>query len=73
MQKNQKKRKSINNEVRRPFLDMAIELRKWFNNQHRWKTQKDFANDIGIPYSTLKKYFKEKENQKEKTDTGYMK
>ena len=36
---------------------MAVELRKWFNNQHRWKTQKELADDIGIPYSTLKKIF----------------
>jgi len=32
-------------------------LAKWFANQKQWATRKQFANSIGIPYSTLKKYF----------------
>jgi transcriptional regulator with XRE-family HTH domain len=43
--------------VSRPFLDMASELRNWFNNQNRWTTQKEFAEYLGIPRSTMKKIF----------------
>jgi len=32
-------------------------LAEWFANQKQWTTRKQFANSIGIPYSTLKKYF----------------
>ena len=50
-------KRNFKEEDRRPFLDTAIELRKWFNNQSKWSTQKEFADDIGIPYSSMKKIF----------------
>lgn len=41
----------------RPFLNMASDLRNWFNNQHQWTTQKEFADHIGVSHSGMKKIF----------------
>lgn len=43
--------------VDRPFLDIATDLRNWFNNQHIWKTQKEIAEHMGISHSGIKKVF----------------
>jgi len=32
-------------------------LKNWFKSQTKWKTLVSFASSIGIPYSSLKKYF----------------
>lgn len=49
--------KKFNNSSRRPFFEMATELRNWFNNQHQWETKKEFADFIGASRSTMKKIF----------------
>ena len=38
-------------------LPINLVLRKWFENQNKWKTYKELAKDINVPYNTLKKYF----------------
>lgn len=38
-------------------LPIHIQLQSWFKSQTKWKTRKEFAEGIGIKYSTLKKYF----------------
>lgn len=35
----------------------AEELHTWFSNQSKWKTQKELADDIHLPYGTIKNYF----------------
>lgn len=40
----------------RPYKDFAVELRKWFNKQQRWKLQKDLTDYLGIDNSTFSKY-----------------
>ncbi|MCJ7507498.1 MAG: hypothetical protein MUO85_02055 [candidate division Zixibacteria bacterium] len=32
-------------------------LNEWFKKQDRFKTKKEFSTELGIPYSTIKKYF----------------
>jgi predicted nucleic acid-binding Zn-ribbon protein len=43
--------------VVRPFIDIASELRNWFNNQQTWKTQKEIADRVGISHSGMKRLF----------------
>jgi len=38
-------------------LPINLVLRKWFENQNKWKTYKELSKDTNIPYNTLKKYF----------------
>lgn len=38
-------------------VDIAVELRNWFNNQYIWKTQKEIAEHIGTSNSVIKKVF----------------
>lgn len=38
-------------------LQVPLQLQSWFKTQTKWKTKKEFAESIGIKYSTLKKYF----------------
>lgn len=35
----------------------AEDLHTWFSNQTKWKTQKDLADDLHLPYGTIKNYF----------------
>jgi transcriptional regulator with XRE-family HTH domain len=41
----------------RKYMDFTTELRTWFSQQKRFKTQKDLSSYIGMSYSSLKKYF----------------
>jgi hypothetical protein len=38
-------------------LPLHTQLRNWFKSQTKWKTKKEFADDIGIKYKTLEDYF----------------
>lgn len=49
--------REFNNSSSKPFLEIATELRNWFNNQHQWETKKEFADFIGASRSTMKKVF----------------
>ena len=49
--------KVIITDKNRPFVDIATDLRNWFNNQHTWKTQKEIAENIGVSHSAIKKVF----------------
>lgn len=39
--------------------DIKQALKEWFERQDKWKTKKELAKELGIPYSTVKKYFSE--------------
>ncbi len=41
----------------RKYMNFTTEIRTWFSQQNRFKTQKDLAVYIGMPCSSLKKYF----------------
>jgi transcriptional regulator with XRE-family HTH domain len=38
-------------------LALKAELSRWFSTQKRFKTQKEMATALGMPYETLRKYF----------------
>ncbi len=42
----------------RKYQQFYDELNSWFKNQNLWKTKKDFAKSIDIPYSQMKHYFR---------------
>ncbi len=42
---------------KRPYLKFTEEFRIWFSKQKRWKTQKELADFLGMPYSSFKKFF----------------
>lgn len=54
--------------INRPSLDIAADLRNWFNNQHTWKTQKEIADRVGASHTSMKKVF-----QGVKTPEGIIK
>ncbi len=35
----------------------AEDLHTWFSSQTKWKTQKELADDLHLPYGTIKNYF----------------
>ena len=41
----------------RKYMDFTTELRAWFSQQNKFKTQKDLAAYIGTSYSSVRKYF----------------
>jgi len=43
--------------IDRPFVDIATDLRNWFDNQYLWKTQKEIAEYVGSSHSKMKKIF----------------
>jgi methyl-accepting chemotaxis protein len=43
--------------IDRPFVDVATDLRNWFDNQYLWKTQKEIAEYVGSSHSKMKKIF----------------
>lgn len=42
---------------KRPYLKFTEEFRMWFSKQKRWKTQKELAEFLDMPYSSFKKFF----------------
>ena len=41
----------------RKYITFTEEFRKWFSKQTRFKTQKELAEYLGMPYSSLKMFF----------------
>ena len=39
--------------------DIKQALKKWFESQDKWRTKKELATALGLPYSTVRKYFSE--------------
>lgn len=53
-------------EDERPYLDFAEQLRKWFFNQDKWRSQIELADHLGMPHSSCGKFFQGRSFPKER-------